>query len=124
MDIAAKDARSSSTGKIQFWQDHIKAQQRSGLSIGRYCREQGLARSAFGYWRRKLVSAAVPDFSEPSPVNIVPVPQHVLRSPEPPPALQLSSLRLTVADRFRIEIGGDFSAHVLEKLVVTLERLA
>ncbi len=119
------DIRKSSPERVRIWQDHVKAQLRSGLSIGRYCREQGLARSAFGYWRRKLGSAPAPDPADLSPVTIVPVPMHVLRSAEAQPASRLSSLlSLTIASRFRIEIEGDFSAPVLKKLVTTLEQLA
>lgn len=124
MDIATTWRHRSSPGKKRFWQTHIEAHQRSGLSVSGYCREQGLARGAFDYWQRKLTSAPVPGVSEPPSVTIVPLSLNALRLPESPPGLQPSSLLcLTVAGRFRIEIGDDFSASVLEKLVATLERL-
>jgi hypothetical protein len=125
MDIATTSVPRSAQGKRRFWQNHLEAQRRSGLSIVRYCREQGLARSAFGYWQRTLASSLASNLPGPAPVTIVPVPLASLRQAEPPPTQQPSSpLRLTVAGRFRIEIGGDFSAPILEKLVATLERLA
>jgi hypothetical protein len=125
MDSPTKRIRRSSPEKRRYWQDHIEAQHRSGLSIGRYCRDQELAQSTFDYWRRKLASVPAPVRHGPSPVTIVPVPLQVLRSPEPAPASRRPfTLCLTVAERFHIAIGGDFSASVLEKLVATLERLA
>ena len=124
MDNPTKRTRRSSPEKRRYWQDHIEAQQRSGLSIGRYCRDQGLAQSTFDYWRRKLASIPAPVRHDPSSVTIVPLPLQVLRAPEPSPASRRpSTLCLTVAERFHIAIGGDFSASVLEKLVSTLERL-
>ncbi len=36
------------------WQDVIKDWQSSGLSIGTYCKQQGLTSSVFRRWRRKL----------------------------------------------------------------------
>ncbi len=112
--------------KQERWQGHIDAQRRSGLSIGRYCHKHSLAQSTFEYWRRKL--AVLPSVSPPvhaSPV-IVPVPIQALQHAETMtvPGPSAAPLRLVVAERFRIEIDGDFSTPVLEKLVVALERLA
>ena len=73
MDIATTWRHRSSPGKKRFWQTHIEAHQRSGLSVSGYCREQGLARGAFDYWQRKLTSAPVPGVSEPPSVTIVPL---------------------------------------------------
>ena len=125
MDNPTKRTRSSSPEKRRYWHGHIEAHQRSGLSIGRYCRDQKLARSAFDYWRRKFVAVPTPIRPDHSPVTIVPLPLQALRSLEPSPASRRpSTLCLTVAERFHIAVGGDFSASVLEKLVLTLERLA
>lgn len=119
MEIASKRARRSSPEQRRFWQKHLEAQERSGLSIINYCREHGLSRGAFGYWRRELPPAQ----PEASSVTIVPVPLSAYEPP-PGPAEQRIPLRLIVADRFHIEIGGDFASSVLEKLIVTLERTA
>ena len=124
MAIVSKSAPRSSQGKQEFWQDHLNAQQRSGLSIGGYCRKQGLTQSAFGYWQRKLASTPTSDRPGLSPVTIVPVPLASFGQAESAPASQPSfPLILTVAGRFRIEVGGDFRVPVLEKLITTLEQL-
>jgi hypothetical protein len=40
--------------KEKFWQEHIDGWRSSGLSQQAYCRNNHLAMSTFGYWRRKL----------------------------------------------------------------------
>ena len=42
------------TEKRHYWQQHIDAWQRSGLSQKAYCQREALAVSNFGYWRRRL----------------------------------------------------------------------
>lgn len=112
--------------KERFWRKHLDTQQRSGQSIAGYCREQGLAPSSFGHWRRKLRRSSSTGTS-PEAVTIVPVP---LPAPVPEESGTPFStqgyvpLRLTVAGRFQIDVAGDFSGPVLKKLVTTLERLA
>ena len=39
--------------QAKFWQGHVYRQRESGLSIAKYCRQQGLALSSFSYWRAK-----------------------------------------------------------------------
>ncbi len=75
----AKRPRLLSAAKRTFWFGHIEAQQQCGLSINAFCRQHGLARESFRYWRRKQ-RAATSDSpfaqgqSEPALVTIVPVP--------------------------------------------------
>jgi len=42
------------TGKRKFWESHVAAQRRSGLSQAKYCEAQGLSHSSLGYWVTKL----------------------------------------------------------------------
>ena len=123
--METKSTRSTSPSKARYWQQHLDAQQRSGLSIERYCRKQGLAQSTFSSWRRRLDPRPSAAASPPLPMAIVPVPMHALREADSPfPGQRLAPLRLTVAERFRIDVTDDFASPVLEKLVTTLERLA
>lgn len=41
-------------GKDEYWRERIAAQQRSGLSVQRFCKEQGLNNPSFYYWRKRL----------------------------------------------------------------------
>lgn len=40
--------------KGKFWEEHIRAQGASGLSIAKYCTKHGISVSSYGYWREKL----------------------------------------------------------------------
>src|SRR5512144_1551392 len=40
-----------------FWQDHLAQWQRSGLTQVAYCRQHGVNRDQFGYWKKRLRSA-------------------------------------------------------------------
>ncbi len=68
-----------------------------------------------------MLDADKPGLPATPAFSIVPIPCHALHAPPAPAA---APLRLIVAQRFHVEIAGDFSPAVFEKLVATLERLA
>lgn len=81
----------SPTEKEQFWQEHFKAWQASGLSQAEYCRQHDLKFSNFAYWRtrnnrkrRKLMPLAVP--ASPSERLVLDLP-HGIRLELPAQAL-------------------------------------
>jgi transposase-like protein len=44
-----------STGtRDEYWREKIAAQERSGLSVQQFCKEQGLNNPSFYYWRKRL----------------------------------------------------------------------
>jgi len=43
-----------SVGREEYWQDVIREQRSSALSISAFCRERDLAEGSYFYWRRKL----------------------------------------------------------------------
>jgi hypothetical protein len=45
--------------KIQDWKKNIHKQQKSNLSIERWCRENNILPHNFHYWKRKLLSPAL-----------------------------------------------------------------
>ena len=115
MEQSAKKDRDS---KHAYWRHHIDSWQESGQSQQRYCRNQGIALSTFGYWRRKLTTRNVekPRFyplviSTDTPVT------ETSRA-------QSSGLRLFLGDnRFTIEIDERFSPSTLSEVVTTLDQL-
>jgi transposase len=40
--------------KNDHWRQRIAAQERSGLSVRRFCKEQGIAEHLLFYWRKRL----------------------------------------------------------------------
>ena len=40
--------------KEQDWRERIAAQERSGMSVKRFCEEQGLTEQSFYVWRKRL----------------------------------------------------------------------
>src|SRR6202161_2594373 len=40
--------------KNDQWRERIAAQERSGLSVRRFCKEQGIAEHVLFYWRKRL----------------------------------------------------------------------
>ena len=99
----------------RFWRVHVEAWRQGSLSQAEYCRQERLPLASFVYWKSKFGKTETAS-RQPS---LVPVPVQLtsVRSSCTPP------LRLCVDDRFRIEIGGNFSPAVLEKLIQTLTHL-
>ncbi len=46
------------TTKLQYWTEHIKNWQASGLAQRAYCEREGLKWPMFDYWRRQLLAKA------------------------------------------------------------------
>ena len=55
-DMATKSWHDQCREKRRFWQAHIQAWGKSGLSQKEYCRRQSLNDHQFGYWKRKFAS--------------------------------------------------------------------
>jgi len=55
-------------GKEAFWRAHVRAQAQSGLTIGDYCKKQGVNYHTFRYWKQKLGKQALGRGMGPFPV--------------------------------------------------------
>lgn len=44
----------SAAPRRDYWRERIAAQERSGLTVGRFCKEQGLTEQSFYLWRKRL----------------------------------------------------------------------
>ena len=51
--------KQSSEEKIQEWQENIRKQQQSGLSIVAWCRQNNTFPHVFSYWKKKLATPAL-----------------------------------------------------------------
>jgi hypothetical protein len=86
--------------KRRFWTAHIQAWQRSGYSLAAYSKHHNLVYHRLIYWKSKFEN------EQTKPLSFVPVPLH----PDPPDTpLTLSSQN----NRFKIEIGAEFSGNLL-----------
>lgn len=104
----------SKLAKRRYWQEHIESWERSGLSQAAYCSLNSLRIKNFWYWRRQYSGKT----SEP--LRFFPLALISTKATNSEPA----SLQLTLQEqRFRIEIGENFSPSVLKGLILTLEQL-
>ncbi|MBV9122117.1 MAG: IS66 family insertion sequence element accessory protein TnpB [Planctomycetes bacterium] len=101
--------------KAQFWRDHLRRWQGSGLTIRAYCQHHHLAEASFYGWRRTLAQRqiATPPTPEAPPVTFVPV--HV----QPEPAAGVLELVFTSGRRLRIPPGTELMH--LQAVVAVLE---
>jgi transposase-like protein len=89
--IRAKPANA----KADEWAERIATQQRSGISVKQFCKEQGLTEYSFYAWRKRL--------RESGPVRFALV-ENSARRQEP-----LLELVLTSGERLRIGPGVDIT---------------
>ena len=98
-------------GKEDFWRRHIVGWRESGLTKQEYCRQHGVSKSALGWWRTKLSRQTAGN------VTLVPVP--FLKGISGGTRIY-AGLTLVVGTHYRIEVGDDFHATTLAKLLKTL----
>jgi sarcosine oxidase gamma subunit len=90
-----------------FWREMVMAWTTSELGLRRFCREQGLAVSTFGLWRKKLSGEAS---VEAHPLAVTPDAAFIVSHPDAapvtltqPPALDASS---SSRDRVTLSLAG------------------
>ncbi len=118
--MAEKRQRSERDRRPTFWKAHIKAYERSGLSLAEYCRRQGLSYHAFRYWKKKVCGG-----SDNSQVALVQVGRicsfdKANRYADRPARPDLG---IRINDKFTIEVGDGFSASTLSMLISVIESL-
>jgi Transposase len=79
--------------KVGEWAERIAAQQRSGISVKQFCKEQGVSEYSFYAWRKRL--------REKQPVRFALVERPEARTEA------LLELVLTTGERLRIGAGVD-----------------
>jgi len=96
--------------KEDFWRSHIAGWCESGLNQREYCRQNCLSKSALGWWRTKLAR------QDAGSVTLVPAP--FLKSAVG--SRIATGLTLVVGSHYRIEVGDDFHAPTLARLLKAL----
>ena len=97
----------------RFWQAHLDAWRRSGLSRKEYCQQHGLSYHALSYQHRKNPSGSIVDAG---PV-IVQIPSGLTT----PAGKGQGQIRLNIGDRFVVEISSQFDQATLHRLLTVLE---
>jgi hypothetical protein len=87
----------TSRPKADEWAERIAAQQRSGMSVKQFCKEQGLTEYSFYAWRRRL--------QEKGPVRFALVERNARR--QEGTAEAALELVLATGERLRIGTGVD-----------------
>jgi hypothetical protein len=97
---------SKRASNAQFWEEHIAAWRSTGLSQAEYCRSNGLVKSRFWYWRRRL------DRHEAEDISFVPVAVSPNRTSPPSGAI-----RVITPNGYRIELENGFDPHGMRQLL-------
>lgn len=98
----------TSNPKAQEWAERIAAQQRSGISVKQFCKEQGLTQYSFYAWRKRL--------QEKGPVRFALVER---RAPRQERAVE-TSLELVLATGERLRIGAGVDTATLRRVMEAL----
>ncbi len=99
-------------GKQRFWQTHIRAWEKSGLSINEYCRRNSLKANQFCYWKKKLSG------DNQDTIKFVPIAvEHQKDAEKPEPG---DSGVIISFDKISIKLNNDFNPSVLVKAVAVL----
>lgn len=95
------------TKDIQFWQNHVEAQARSGISKKAYCANENLVYTTFIGWNRRLSKKKnLPDFIEVKPFSK----EHIHKFPEAPGRILI---KYNKQNGFQIELN--LSLNTLER---------
>ena len=95
----------------RYWRERIAAQERSGLSVQQFCKEQGLNNPSFYYWRKRL--------RQQTPVRFALIETGV--APQPP-ACSEHCLELVLPAGERLRIGAGVNAAVLRTVLEALRK--
>ena len=91
-----------------YWRAQIEAQERSGKSVARFCKEQGLTEQAFYFWRKRLQNQ--------QPVRFALLETEVVRQQ---PATEVG-LELVLATGERLRIGAGVETATLRRVLEAL----
>jgi len=98
----SKGQKESNNQKRQFWQMVIETWQNSGMSISKFCKDEGLAEGTFYNWRKKLT-----DGRSQTNKQAVKNPSAFIKVAIPKSNHALLELELSSGNTLRISSGAD-----------------
>ena len=114
-------SRSANPSVEAVWRRRLQNQPQSGLTIGEFCRQEGISTSNFFAWKRRLAKAeALPILAEPRNSAFVPVTIHTDVIPIRHPSIEPVTIHL--GNRARIHLPVDAGAELICRVVETVAR--
>ena len=105
------------TERGQFWLNHIHQWMQSESTQTQYCRHHELALSAFGWWRRRLVTQGwIADDKTAQPGNFLEVPISGTATGESTMAYEIQ-----FPNQRQLRVPCDFDAEAVSRLVAILD---
>ena len=98
--------------KRKRWAIHIESWRKSGKTQAQYCRDQGLSRKLFYYWKSKFNDRSADGLSL-VPIGIHPIQVHQVRS----------SFLVVNVGQYKVEIGIGFDSATLGRVIRVLEQV-
>lgn len=96
--------------KIKHWKNIFEQQQRSGLTIIQFCRDNKVNISTFYAWRKRLSDKAL----RVKPQQVIPFVIHE------PPFTQTSMIKLTTPSSYQLDFESTLSHQALAQLLSAL----
>jgi transposase-like protein len=107
--MAGTISEKNSGSRDEYWREQIAAHERSGLSVQRFCKEQGLNDPSFYYWRKRL--------RQKTPVRFALIETKAGHSPKAD-----LSLELVLPTGERLRIGADVNVAALRTVLEVLRK--
>jgi hypothetical protein len=110
--MAKKSDTLNPKAKVQYWESHIQAWQKTDLSQSEYCRKNKLKSNRFWYWRKRIERPKKKD------ITFVPL---SLSSGRISPASR--TVRVIIPNGYRIELEDGFDPDTIRQLIHTIREL-
>ena len=105
--------RSSKSSRGEFWRQVLARQRRSGLSVHRFCQQEGLAAATFYHWKRRL---GPPSGETLESVGFAPVQVQ----PEVTPAVAAGGIEIFLSHDRRVRLTGNVDRQQLADVLAAL----
>ncbi len=96
------------TKQVKVWERRLRAWERSGLTIEKFCESEGISKTTFYKWRRLVREEA--EATQPAAVEFIEISRH-----DEPPGVELVTLFGAV------RLRPDFDEATLERLLNVLD---
>ena len=107
---------STKASRREFWRQALARQRKSGLSIHRFCEQEGLATATFYHWQRRLGQVTGGRGETLASVGFAPVQVE----PEAAPGTATGSIEIMLSHDRRIRLTGVVDRQQLAEVLAAL----